>query len=186
MNSTGLEILSNPQPCAHIVYSYTDHTQLADAVCLFAASGIRKVEAVLLVLSETHYHPIRERMERQGFNLADLEVTGHLVFENADDVLGSFMFDGILDEHKFKTQIGRMIEKAKGGGGSRKNRPVRVFGEMVDLIRKPHPKATKRLEELWNEIIELHSVPLLCAYSLSGMPDALPSVLQACHSHVIA
>jgi hypothetical protein len=185
MNSTGLEILSNPQPCDHIVYSYTDDAQLAEAVCLFAGAGLQKVEAVLLVLSDTHYDPVRDCLERQGFNLADLEATGHLVCENAKNLLSTFMFDGILDEHKFKTKIGRLIQKAKAGSGNHKDRPVRVFGEMVDLIWKPHPQATERLEELWNEIISLHSVPLLCAYSLAGTSNALPQPLVACHSHTI-
>ena len=79
MNSTGLEILSNPQPCAHIVYSYTDDAQLAEAVCLFASSGLQKGEAVLLVLSGSHYDPVRQRLERERFNLAELEETGQLV-----------------------------------------------------------------------------------------------------------
>ena len=186
MNSTGIEILSNPQPSAHIVYSYTSEAQLADAVCMFASAGLQKVEAVLLVLSEAHYGPVRDRLARQGFDLAALENTGHLICENAKNLLGTFMFDGIVDEHKFKTRIGQMIEKAKAGSGDRLSRPVRVFGEMVDLIWKPHPKATARLEELWNEVIKAHAVPLLCAYSLSGTLSALPEPLLACHSHAIS
>ncbi len=185
MTSTGIEILSNPQPSAHIVYSYTDDAHLAEAVCLFASSGIRKVEAVLLVLSDAHYDPVRTCLERQGFNLSELEATGHLVCENARSLLGHFMFDGIIDEHKFKTKLGGMIEKAKRGGKG-KDRPVRVFGEMVDLIWTLNPKATQRLEELWNEVIEKHSVPLLCAYALAGVkPNTFPQALLDCHSHAL-
>ncbi len=186
MNSTGIEILSNPQPCAHIVYPYTDDAQLADAVCLFAGSGLHKGEAVLLVLSGPHYDPVRKRLERDCFNLAELEETGQLVCENAQSLLDNFLFDGIIDEHKFKTKIDRMIEKAKLGTGARKHGLVRVFGEMVVLIWAPHPKATARLQELWNDVIKVHSVPLLCAYSLAGMPNALPQNLVSCHSHAIS
>ena len=186
MNTTGIEILSNPQPCAHIVYSYTDETKLAEAVCRFASAGIRKVEAVLLVLSDAHYDPVRERLKREGFNLADLEATGHLACENAKNLLDAFMFDGILDEHKFKTTIGRMIETAKAGRANGKNRQVRVFGEMVDLIWNHNPIATQRLEELWNEVIQAHSVPLLCAYSLSRTQSTLPKELLSCHSDAIS
>jgi hypothetical protein len=186
MNSAAIEILSNPQPGAHIVYPYTDEAQLAEAVCLFASTGIRKVEAVLLVLSEAHYEPVRAGLARQGLNLRDLEATGHLVCENAISLLGTFMFDGIIDEHKFKTRLGGMIEKAKGGNGKGKDRPVRVFGEMVDLIWMSHPKATHRLEELWNDVIKTHSIPLLCAYALAGdRPNALPQPLLSCHSHAV-
>lgn len=187
MNSAGIEILSNPKPCAHIVYSYTDEAQLAEAVCLFASTGLRKVEAVLLVLSEAHYDPIRTHLERQGFNLPALEATGHLICENAKNLLGSFMFDGIIDEHKFTTALGGLIETAKAGRGQGCARPVRVFGEIVDLIWMSNLTATQRLEELWNQVIEAHSVPLLCAYGLSGArQDTLPQPLLACHSHAIS
>jgi len=186
MNSTGLEILSNPQPCAHIVYSYTDDAQLAEAVCLFASSGLQKGEALLLVLSGSHYDPVRQRLEREGFNLAELEETGQLVCENAQNLLDNFMFDGIIDEHKFKIKIDRMIEKAKLGTGTRKHGLVRVFGEMVDLIWGPYPQATERLEELWDEVIRIHAVPLLCAYSLAGTPNSLPQPLVSCHSHAVS
>jgi hypothetical protein len=183
MNSTGIEILSNPQPCAHIVYPYTNDAQLAEAVCTFASAGLRKVEAVVLVLADAHYEPVRDRLEHQGFDLASLEATGHLICENARKLLGTFMFDGIIDDHKFKTGIGQMIQKSKTASG---NRPVRVFGEMVNLIWRNHPAANDRLEELWNDVIKTHSVPLLCAYSLSGTPGGLPNNIVGCHSHAIS
>lgn len=158
----------------------------ADAVCLFASRGLQKGEAVLLVLSGLHYGSVRQRLERKGFDLADLEATGQLVCENAKNLLSNFMFDGIIDEYKFRTKIDRMIEKAKLGAGTPKHGLVRVFGEMVDLIWAPHPKATTRLKELWNDVIKVHSVPLLCAYSLAGTPNALPEHLVSCHSHAIS
>jgi hypothetical protein len=186
MNSTGVQLLVNPQPSAHIVYSYTDIAQLADAVCLFASSGLQKGEAVLLVMSGPHHGPVRQRLEKKGFDLAELEESGQLVCENAHSLLDHFMFDGIIDEHKFKTKIDRMIERARLGTGGRKHGLVRVFGEMVDLIWTPYPKATERLEELWNEVIRIHSVPLLCAYSLGGTSNTLSQGLVACHSHTIS
>jgi hypothetical protein len=64
---------------------------------------------------------------------------------------------------------------------------VRAFGEMVDLIWTSSPTATHHLEQLWNRVIEAHSVPLLCAYSLGGSrPAELTESLMACHSHAVA
>lgn len=78
-----------------------------------------------------------------------------------------------------------MIDKARTH--SRRNRSVRVFGEMVDLIWISNPEATLRLEELGNEVIESHSVTVLCAYSVGGnKPASVPSPLLACHSHVLS
>ena len=184
MSPNSIAILANPDPSGHIVYPYTDEAHIANAVCLFAGSGLRKGEAVILVMTRGHFRPVRHQLSAEGFNLATLEAAGQLICCDADSLLSKFMFDGILDELKFKTIIGDLIQKAKQSGG---NRPVRVFGEMVDLIWTAHPVATQRLEELWNQVVKTHSVPLLCAYSLiDSKPNTLPAGLLACHSHAVA
>jgi len=184
MNAKALAILSDPQPCGHIVYPYTDRSQVIEAVCLFASAGLWKGEAVLLVMTEAHCEPILERIGRAGFDVDALTRSGQLICEEAGELLSTFVFDGIIDEDIFKSKIGGMIRRAKAAGGER--RPVRVFGEMVSLIWRSRPQATERLEELWNEVIQEQSVPLLCAYALTGAkPDALPEALMACHSHAL-
>jgi hypothetical protein len=187
MNRNGEALLADPNPGSHIVYTYTDDAQVAAAVCLFASAGLRKGQAVLLVMTKEHRRLIRRHLEEEGFNLRSLEKAGLLVCEDAGDLLSAFMIDGAPDERVFKAKIGAMIEKAKASGGSRPRRQVRVFGEMVDLIWKGNPNGTHRLELLWNEVIEEHSVPLLCAYALAGTErTAFPETLVACHSHAIA
>ena len=183
MTPNGIETLTNPHPRGHIVYPYTTESQIAEAVCLFASAGLRKGEAVLLVMTEAHYKPVRDRLEEEGFSFASMVATGRLICQDAESLLNTFLSDGILNEHRFRTTIGGMIEEAKSASG---NRPVRVFGEMVDMIWTSNPKATERLEELWNDVIDAHSVPLLCAYSLSGSRPTLPAVLLGCHSHAVA
>ncbi len=184
MNAKAAELLSNPQPCGHIVYPYTDESQVADAVALFASAGLRKGESVHLVMTEAHCGPIMERLRNDGFDVEALINSGQLVCEEAAKLLSSFMFDGIIDELVFKAKVSGMIERAKAAGGQR---PVRVFGEMVSLIWQSRPQATERLEQLWNEVIQQHFVPLLCAYALAGTkPDAFPEALMGCHSHALA
>jgi hypothetical protein len=184
MSPKSTAILSNPDPRGHIVFPYTDDTQLADAVALFASAGLHKGDAVVLVMSSSHGEPIRRRLREQGHNPEELEATGQLVCEDARALLSTFLFDGIIDELKFKTRLGKIISTAKSAGGHR--RSVRVFGEMVDLLWESNPQATLRLEELWNGVIEAFSVPLLCAYSLAGTkPERFPDFLFACHSHRI-
>ena len=180
MSPKSAAILTDPHPAGHIVYPYTDETQVAEAVSLFASAGLRKGESVLLLISGHHRDPICHRLEAQGFDLRELEAAGQLIWKDSHDLLSTFMFDGIIDEHVFKTKIGGLIEKAKAGRKT-ENRPVRVFGEMVNEIWKTFPTATERLEQLWNDVIETHAVPLLCAYSLVGAkPNALPHSLLEC------
>ena len=183
MNAKAEAILSNPQPCGHIVYPYTDESQVVEAVCLFAGAGLLKGESVLLVMTEPHCEPILKRIGRAGFDTGALAKSGQLVCEDAAQLLSSFMFDGVVDEQVFKARICGMVERAKAAGD---NRPVRVFGEMVSLIWQSRPQATERMEELWNEVIQEQSVPLLCAYALAGSkPGAFPESLLACHTHAV-
>jgi hypothetical protein len=183
MNATGKTILTHPRPCGHIVYPYTNESQFAEAVGLFAGAGLRDGESALLVMEESHCEPIRKQLRGNGLDVAELETSGRLICKNAQALLETFLFDGIIDEDAFKTNVGWLIDKAKT---SSPNGQVRVFGEMVDLLWMPNPEATRRLEELWNDVIKLHSVPLLCAYSLGGLrPDVLPVSLLACHSAAV-
>jgi hypothetical protein len=143
MNSSAAAVLCDPHPSDHIVCPYTDDNDLVDAVALFASSGMVKKEAVILVVAAKHTDLIRQRLEQDGFDIPDLQESGQLVFANAEDMLAAFLLDGIIDEHRFKTGLGSLIDKAGMHNG--RTRPVRVFGEMVDLIWTSNPDATRVL-----------------------------------------
>jgi len=185
MNSSTAAVLCDPRPSDHIVYSYADDSDLVIAVTLFASAGLAKKEAVILVVTAIHADAIRQRLEHEGFKTQELQESGWLQFADAQDVLASFLLDGRIDEQRFKTGVGSMIDAARQHRGP--TRPVRVFGEMVDLIWISNPEATLRLEQLGNEVIESHSVTVLCAYSLGGSkPTSLPAPLVACHSRALS
>lgn len=181
MNAKSLEMLVNPPCDARIVYSYTEESQVAEAVGVFAIAGIRKNEAILLLMTEAHYDPILRRLRSGGLDVDALTASGQLVCETAESLLSSFMVGGIIDEMICESKLGGLIGKAKA---SVEGRSVRVFAEMVSLIWQSRLGATERLERLWNEMIRKHTVPLLCAYAMAGNGmDALPVALRKCHSH---
>jgi hypothetical protein len=180
MNATGEALLNHPHPCGHIVFPYTNEAQFIEAVCLFTSAGLRNGDAVLLVMEQGHCEPIRQQLQESGFDLADLESKGQLICEAAEELMATFIFDGIIDEYVFKSRIAGLIQTAKEASSTGQ---VRVFGEMVNLLWTENPPATHRLEELWNDVIKLHSVPLLCAYAMGGnRPAMLPASIVACHS----
>lgn len=184
MNLRSTEMLSNPQTCGHISYTYTEESQVIEAVCIFAGAGLRKSEAVVLVMAEAHRAPILRELRNEGFHVEALIQSGQLVCAGAEALLASFMFHGVIDEHLFKTTIRAMIDQTRLGDA---NRPVRVFGEMVNLIWQTERSATERLEELWDDVIREYSVPLLCAYGLAASKEpSFPSPLPSCHSHAVA
>jgi hypothetical protein len=63
-----------------------------------------------------------------------------------------------------------------------------VYGEMVNLLWRQNLRAAHRLEVLWNEVIQAHSISLFCAYHVDGDEGEsrlFPSDLRAAHSHLI-
>src|SRR5437867_645640 len=93
-----------------------------------------------------------------------------------------------------------MLSAAKSAPWTRGEEAVSVQSPWKDLLVEPLTRdhlvqlwrqnlpAAVRLEQLWNELIRSHSIPLLCAYGLAGNGDAphlFPSDLRTLHSHLI-
>jgi len=185
MNAKGASILVNPHPCGHIVYPYTDECLVGQAVALFASAGLRDKEGVILIMSRDHYEGFKLRLQLEGINTDSYERSGQLVCKTAEETLAKFKRDDLIDEDLFRSSVGGLIERVKTSITNGSPGKVRLFGEMVSQLRGTNLRATTRLEELWNEIIEQHSVSLLCTYTLAGADDHVPDVLVALHSHSI-
>jgi hypothetical protein len=184
MNAKGTALLIDPHPCGHIVYPYTDEGLVGQAVALYASSGLRANEGVVLIMSSEHCEPIKLRLRLEGINVEAHERSGQLTCATTEELLETFMRNGSLDEGMFHSTIGNLIHRAKTTGKGRPRR-VRLFGEMVSQLRNSDMVATTRLEELWGEVIQDHSVALLCTYALQNVEDQLPDHLIALHSHNI-
>lgn len=182
MNTKGAAILADPHPCGHIVYPYTDENLVGQAVCLFASAGLRNGEGVVLIMTDAHCEPIKLRLQIEGFNIERYERSGQLTCITTDALLGTFMAGGGLDEEMFRSTIGDLIDRARAAVSKGNVRKVRIFGEMVSQLRATDLTVTTRLEELWNEVIDKHSVSLLCTYALHNAQDHVPQSLLALHS----
>jgi hypothetical protein len=181
MNASGIALLTEPHPCGHIVYPYTDEALVTQAVCLYTSAGLRNGEAVILVMSEAHREPITRALEAEGFNVAELRQLGQLSCLIAEELLRSFMVTGMPDATRFYSIINNLIRQAKTN--SRAGH-VRVFGEMVSLLWESNLPAAIRLEELWNDVILTEHISLLCTYTLGCEPHhAIPKSIAALHSH---
>lgn len=129
---------------------------------------------------------VARSLEAADFPVEGLERWGQLTLIDADQLLSRFMRNDLPDPALFRTVVGDVIEKARTGG---RHPEVRVYGEMVNLLWRWNLAAATRLEELWNEVIQAHSVSLFCAYSLDKRdPDApgqFPPAPRTLHTHLI-
>ena len=186
MNANAAAILANPHPCGHVVYPYTDESLVGQAVCLFASAGLRDSEAVILIMTAAHCEPIKLRLRVEGFNVEAYERSGQLICVTTEDLLAKFMANGELNEGLFRTTIGQLIARSRASVSNGHPAKVRVFGEMVSQLRSVDLTATTRLEELWNEVIEAHSVPLFMRVFAGGdktgcIPSLTPGVSFSQH-----
>lgn len=177
-------LLTDANPPSHIVYPCADENLIADAVGTFAASGLRKGDAVVLVTTEHRREMIERRLKGEGLDPQVIQNSGQLAFLDAATLLSAFMTDGMPDALIFKDRVGKIIEKASLNPANGQPRRVRIFGEMVSLLyMASNTAAATRLEDFWNDMVASYSVSLFCAYSLKLEGDRLPQCLLDSHSH---
>jgi hypothetical protein len=176
-------LLTNPPKASHIVYPYTDAKRVAETVGIFAGSGFLAGEAVILIATGDHCAAIERGLSAEGFDVKLLKSTGQLLCADAEELMATFIIDGKPDRDLFNRAVAGLIERAKKDDrGDTRN--VRAFGEMVSILwNKDNLPAALELEELWNHIVETHSIALLCTYSLDGRE--CPAAIHDCHSHSV-
>ena len=177
---SGTTILKNPPAQAHIVYPYMDHLGLIEAVTMFAESGITQGESVVLISS--HCGELESSLADQGFDVTGLKASDRLICEDAGRALAGIMVGLRPDPGSFHSSVDGLIQRARA---PQPDRPVRIFGTMVDLLWRDNCAAALELENLWNEILKTHRIALLCAYRFSGDRTSLPEDLEAAHNHCI-
>src|ERR1700687_4582666 len=116
MKSKGASILLDPHPCGHIIYPYTDEGLVGQAVALFASAGIRDEEGVVLIMARDHCESVRLRLQLEGTASPAYEHTGQLICVLAEELLASFLRNGVIDEDLFRSNLDALINRAKYGG----------------------------------------------------------------------
>jgi hypothetical protein len=179
------DLIEQPVPRDHFVQVYREERVLVEAVSLYASAALGRAEAVILVATQDHCQAVERCLAADGFDVAALKAWGQLNILDAEEVLSRFMVDGVPDEARFKAVIRDVLGAARGTG---RFREVRVYGEMVNLLWSQNLPAAQRLEEMWNDVIEEHSISLFCAYCLDACgveESAFPTDLRALHTHYI-
>jgi hypothetical protein len=179
------EVLRRPHPCDHVVQLYTDDAVLASAVSKFVAEGFSEGEAALIIATAAHRTLFADRLAASGIDVGRALERGQLVMLDAAECLGRFMIDGVPDRSRFFATLTTALEGVRASGF----RTMRLYGEMVNLLWDENLDATVQLEELWNELLAIHGLPLLCAYRIDnfdpGAHRGLLHRISPSHSHLI-
>jgi hypothetical protein len=187
MGRSFTEFLRGSAASGHAVQIYGDLDELADSVAAYFAAGFEAGEPAIAVATPEHLRRFSERLAATGWDAQRIEQGGLLVTADADETLAQFMGGLSPDAVEFERVVGGLLD---GVAARFPGRPVRVFGEMVDLLcERGQQAAAVALEELWNSIGRKRRFSLLCGYRLNVFDRAsqvwpLPVVCRL-HSHVL-
>ena len=169
----------------HCIQLYEEGAHLLDAVGRFTGAGLAVGEAAVVIATPPHRDYLEARLQAHGVDLVTMRQQGQYVPLDAAEALAQCMVNGSPHPRHFADVVGGVIARA-GGRYPR----VRAFGEMVALLwAEGNEDAALQLEKLWNDLVQRHAFPLLCAYPISGFSSAVHAkkLLKICaeHSHVI-
>jgi signal transduction histidine kinase/CheY-like chemotaxis protein len=148
----------------HFVQFYETETFLLNSLADFIGTGLDAGDACIVVATGAHREELERQLQARGLDTEAKRAAGLYLSLDAAETLSSFMVEGSPEPVRFAEVVGRIISRAAEGG-----RRVRIFGEMVELLRaEGNFDAAIRLEQLWNEQSKMHPFQLFCAYPLSG------------------
>lgn len=168
----------------HVVQFYDRDGYLEALVGDFIAASLTAGEQVLVIATPEHTAGFVRHVRQRGVNPDAALGAGQLTLLDARTTLASFLIDGQPDPASFEAAIGALVARLCAPGA----RPLRAYGEMVDLLcRGGDPGAAVRLEELWCGLGRRHRFSLLCAYGLAGFRQADHTAFRAiCAQHTQA
>src|ERR1700691_699901 len=180
-------LLSDAAPRDHIVQLYQDEQFLNRAVCRFAAAAIANGEGVILVPTIAHWAAFRPRLESEGVDVKAAEKRGQLTVVDADNLLPTFMRDGMPDSPVFLGLAANVIAQARGDGRYPK---VRWWGEMVNILwERGDVAASMNLEDLFDQLAHGQDIAIFCSFLMDNFNGdvharMLPRLGEN-HSHLI-
>ena len=181
------DLLHNAGPRDHIVQLYQDQQFLNRAVCRFAAAAITNGEGVILVPTVAHWDAFRPRLEKEGVDVKAAERRGQLTVVDADNLLPTFMRDGMPDSPVFLGLAQNVISQARGNGRFPK---VRWWGEMVNILwERGDVAASMHLEDQFDRLAHEQDIAIFCSFLMDNFDGdvharMLPRMGEN-HSHLI-
>jgi hypothetical protein len=166
----------------HAVQLFDNVESLAENVLAFASEGWSTNCSVLLVLSEDSRRALGLALRRRDADEAAAD--GRLIIKDAAFAVSSFVSRGAIEPLRFERTVGALVAELANRG-----RPLRIYGEMVDLMAAQGDyRGALQLENLWNDLSRRIPFTLLCGYSSNsfGDPRVALDLHRICraHSHV--
>lgn len=154
---------SVPAHC-HAMSYFPDPGQLAAEIASFVAEGLKAGEPAIVLTRPQHHALIAAELHTRGVDVDAAALAGDLLLLDAEQTLqdlmhGSDMPDAVLYHRAVGSAVASVLRGRPG--------PVRIFGDMVDLLwQRGQHDAAIRIEMLSNQLAVLHPISVICGYSM--------------------
>ena len=169
----------------HAVQFYGDESELFKTIGTFLSEGLVAGQPAIVIATPAHSAAIQDALGSHFIDVARARHMGDLVMLDAEETLGTFMYNGMPDPMLFRRAIGDQIVQTIRGRG---RTLLRAYGEMVDVLwQRGQADAAIRLEILWNELASVHTFSLLCGYAIGNFYKETSRIEDVArqHTHVI-
>ena len=152
------------RPGAHVLLTPTESR---DAVAAFLEEGLLAGEYVVAVLRAATRAGVLRRLEERDVPVDRLLADGHLILEDAVDMLRRLSAGGAPNQAAFEQILMPAVRELAARGR------MRACGEMVDILaQRGDLDDALSLEWMWNRLCEIVPMSLLCGYSTGHFVDA--------------
>lgn len=163
----------------HVVHFYEGEDTLALAVADFLGAGLAGGGSALVVATPAHSRAFSRVLTAAGIDVDRARESQLYIELDAADLLSRFLVDGRPDPALFEQAVRPLLGLAQSG-----LQPVRVYGEMVDLLwQAGDVEAAHDTETLWNSLGAGRDFTLFCGYASSCVGGGTPEREAVANHH---
>lgn len=149
--------------CGHVAQLYEQESFLFETVAKYLAEGLAAGERLVVLATLEHQREFAASLAALDVDVPAHLSSGVLTMVDARELLGAVLVGDRPDARRFETHVAGLLDRASG----RDRRPVRIYGELVDLLwADRQPGVALQIELLWNDLISRRPATVLCAYGM--------------------
>jgi hypothetical protein len=143
---------------------FDDPGQLGAGIATFVAEGLSVGEPAVVLTRPAHHALITAELYARGVDVEAAIAAGDLLLLDAEETLATLMNGSDMpDAAIYHRNVGAVVSSLLRGRPG----PVRIFGDMVDLLwQRGQYDAAIRVELLSNELAVLQPISVICGYSI--------------------
>jgi len=169
----------------HTLQFYATDTYLVQGVAPYLAAGLGRGEPVAVLCTAEHLRLIGDALATRGHDVAHLRRLGLFQWHDAEECSRRVLVGDQVDPTFFNREMAEpVIRLAQRFPG----RPVRLYGEVVDLLfGSDHFDAAIQLEGLWSAVAREQNISLLCSYRVAAAlrPSVMLRRIASAHEQVL-